>query len=169
MANAVQDAKNCFFDSPAVERAVGRAKARQLNKLGGATRLRAKFSIKRAPALDAQTGQVTRRSKKKATVDATAKPGDPPYSHQGTLRKLILYGLGNDGSSMLAGPVKFPSRFGGGPEFVEHGGDTTLRIGPRGKPHSVHYHGNPFMAPAMAEELPKWIESWKGSIKPEDR
>ncbi|MEO0511798.1 MAG: hypothetical protein AAF108_02760 [Planctomycetota bacterium] len=64
--------KSLFFDRPAVQRAIDPARRRALSKAGAFVRQRAKTSMRK------------RRG--------TSRPGQPPFAHEGSLRRMVLFG-----------------------------------------------------------------------------
>lgn len=128
--------KTAFFDTPAVKDAIDAGTRKVLSKFGAFVRTRAKSSI---------------RTRKKSNP-----PGQPPSSHEGSLKRLIFFAFDPATKSLVVGPVPF--RKGEAPRLLEHGG-TAIR---RGKP--AHYRPRPFMAPAAKAELPKFRDLLKGMV-----
>ena len=143
--------KAMFFDRPKVTRAVDRAKRRVLSKAGAFIRQRARTSI---------------RKRKR-----TSRPGEPPSSHAGHLRRLLLFGYDRQRESVVVGPVGF--RRSTAPRVLEVGGRTTvesrrgsLRGGRRKKKRTVRIAARPYMAPAMEKERSNLPKVWRNSIRP---
>lgn len=110
-------AKSLFFDRNKIVKGLGKARRKFLLKAGAFVRVSARSSI---------------RKRKKSS-----QPGQPPSSHEGTLRKFLLFGLQERGanSSVLVGPIKTNQIFYDGngepvtgtvPEALEHGGQITI-------------------------------------------
>lgn len=107
-----------------------------------------------APALPARQG--LRRPQgphAPGRPDAISKPGEPPRLHirplsRNPLRRLIFFGFDRTRQSVVIGPLPFK---GMGARDLEHGGGG--------------YKARPFMAPAMAEELPGLPKLWRDSVK----
>lgn len=83
-----------------------------LSKFGAFVRTRSRSSI---------------RKRKKAS-----KPGQPPSSHVGTLKKLIFFVFDQQTQSVVIGPTlfsgtKFVGEKSGVPETLEHSGQVTIR------------------------------------------
>lgn len=131
----LREIKAGFFDTQAVKNAVSAANRKALSKFGAFVRRRAQTSI--------------RKSKK------SAQPGEPPKSHEGSLRRLIFFSLDLNRLSVIIGPVKF--RKGDAPRLLEKGGTTTRPTKTKGM-RTLRYRGNPFMAPAAKAELPNFGE-----------
>lgn len=139
------DIKNLFFDRGVVTRAVDKAKRAVLSKAGAFIRTTARHSI---------------RTKKGA-----APPGEPPHSHQGSLRRLIYFGYDPGAESVVVGPVGF--RRSTAPNVLEFGGKTDVRHRRRGKVvrTRVSIDQRPFMGPALEKERPKLPKRWAGSVR----
>lgn len=137
--------KDSFFDRHVVMAAMGNARRKVLSKAGAFIRTTAKTSI---------------RKRKKS-----APPGSPPHSHEGSLRRLILFGYDRSSDSVLVGPVGFKK--GTAPSVLEHGGDTVVlsRRGGRLRSRTVKIAPRPYMAPALDKERPHLPLLWRNSIK----
>jgi len=137
--------KDMFFDRAAIIRAVDGAKRKVLSKAGAFIRTAAKTSI---------------RKRKKS-----APPGSPPYSHEGSLRRLILFGYDKANDSVVVGPVGFKKSTA--PNVLEYGGDTVVlsRRGGRLTSRKVKIAPRPYMAPALERERPKLPLLWRNSIR----
>lgn len=138
-----------FFDTAAVLAKLSEGERRVLSKYGAFVRIDARRSI---------------RSRKKS-----AAPGQPPSSHEGSLKRLIFFAYDSVSRSVVIGPVPF--KRGTVPSLLEYGGRVTRTlyelsggrlVGPgspllKGNPgsrptvtRSANYKGNPFMGPAAA-------------------
>ena len=117
--------KASFFDTKKIQKELDTFERKALSKLGAYIRRRAKSSIKNAPKIDVATGQITRKRKGLALRDAVSAPGKPPYSHEGSLKRLILFAYDARGKSLVVGPAKF--KVGDVPRTLEHGGSVTVR------------------------------------------
>jgi hypothetical protein len=137
--------KSVFFDRPKVIKAVDRAKRQTLSKGGAFIRQAAKTSI---------------RPRK-----GTSKPGSPPFSHEGSLRRLILFGYDERTDSVVVGPVGF--RRSTAPNVLEFGGTTTIfrRRGGRLVRKQVRIAARSYMAPALERERPKLPALWRNSVR----
>ena len=140
-----------FFDRPKVRRGVDRAKRRALSSAGAFIRQRARTSI---------------RKRKGA-----APPGKPPRSHEGSLRRLILFGFDRASDSVVVGPVKL-NKPGEAPSVLELGGRTTVtrrRTRKDGKrvieSKRVRIAARPYMGPALKKELPNIPKAWANSVR----
>lgn len=119
--------KDWFFDREAVLRAVDAGTRIALSRAGAFVRQRAKSLI---------------RKRKRVS-----RPGEPPSSHVGLLRRFILFGYEPASKTVVIGPVAFNRRRV--PSALEFGG----RI--------IHYTGRigsvilprPYMSPALAKEV----------------
>lgn len=137
--------KETFFDRPKVARAVDRAKRQALSRAGAFIRTRARSSI---------------RSRKR-----TSRPGEPPSSHTGLLRRFILFGYDRRTDSVVVGPVGF--RGSDAPHVLEFGGKTVIYRRRQGRlvRQQVRIAARPYMAPAFARERTSIPRVWHGSIR----
>ena len=141
MSAGIREYKKAFFDVSKVSEAVAKGAKKILSRYGAFVRQRARSSI--------------RPSKK------SALPGAPPKSHEGSLRRLILFAYDARKLSIVIGPVPFAG--GLAPGLLERGGPATRKL-KRGT-RQLQYRGNPFMAPAAQAEMPKFLEMLKNAIK----
>ena len=139
-----------FFDQPRVKRAVDGAKRSVLSKAGAFVRQRARTLIR--------------------PRQRSARPGEPPSSHTGLLRRFIWFGYDRQQDSVVIGPA--PLNTSGGrspygqttvPEALELGGTVAARE--RGKREVRHYAGNPYMGPAMEKEADRFGQLWRDSVR----
>jgi len=140
--------KDMFFDRHVVMAAVDNAKRKVLSKAGAFIRTAAKTSIRKRKG--------------------SAPPGAPPYSHEGSLRRLILFGYDKPNDSVGVGPVGFKKSEA--PNVLEYGGDAVVlrRLGGRGgklTSQKVKIAPRPYMAPALEKERPNLPLLWRNSIK----
>lgn len=125
----IRQVRAAFFDQAAVRTALDAGTRKALSKFGAFVRQRARSSI---------------RTRKKSSP-----PGQPPSSHEGSLKRLIFFAYDASAKTVVIGPVPF--RAGEAPSLLEHGGTAVKKSGrPR------RYRGNPFVLPAARAELPKF-------------
>ena len=107
---------NLFFDSPAVLRAVDRARRRVLSKQGAFLRTRARSLI---------------RPRKTASA-----PGSPPHSHTGILRRFLYFSFDSATRTVVVGPARTNQVFfdkdrrpvtGTVPRVQAYGGQITIK------------------------------------------
>lgn len=137
--------KELFFDRPKVKRAVDAARRKVLSKGGAFIRQTARTSIRKRKG--------------------TSKPGSPPYSHVGLLRRFILFGYDRQSESVVIGPVGIKGSTA--PRVLEQGGTTTVTRRRRGKQteRRVRVAARPYMNPALDKERSKLPELWRNSVK----
>ena len=138
--------KSLFFDRPKVQRAMDRAKRRSLSRAGAFIRQRARTSI---------------RKRKRQS-----RPGQPPSSHTGLLRRFILFGYDRRSDSVVVGPVGF--RRSRAPTVLEFGGRTTVearRRGGRRQNRTVRIAARPYMRPALEKERSQLPAVWRNSVR----
>lgn len=167
-------AKFLFFDSPRVKQAVDAAKRRVLMRQGQWLRKVAKNLI---------------RKRKKPSA-----PGQPPHSHRGDLKRLLLYGYDPTTESVVIGPElarwgKSGPMAGTGtvPQRLEEGGGVIVEeiFGTRkgwfratkrvlrsrywqGAPRRFRrtsMAARPYMGPAYQRSEKKLAEIWQDSVK----
>jgi len=128
------DIKKMFFDRRAVRGKVDRTTRRVLSRFGAFVRRTARQSI---------------RKRKKPS-----RPGQPPSSHTGLLKKFIFFGYEPQQRSVVIGPVQLTQKGRGeAPSLLEHGGSATISY--RGKRKRARIRQRPFMNPALEKEQPK--------------
>lgn len=135
--------KAMFFDTLAVTSRVDSGTRKVLSKFGAFVRTSARHSIRKRKAV--------------------SRPGDPPSSHVGLLRKLIYFGYDPSRKSVVIGPTPLHGT-AEAPPLLEYGGKARRR-GRKGRPVMATYRARPFMGPAFEQEKPKLPAMWAGSIK----
>lgn len=125
-----------FFDTEKVRRMVDAGTRRALSKAGAFIRTRARSSIRRRKDV--------------------SRPGQPPSSHEGSLRKLLFFAYDARTKSVVVGPVPF--KRGEAPALLERGGMATRR----GK--QARYRPRPFMLPALEAEKPNIPGAFAGVL-----
>jgi len=88
-----------------------------------------------------------------------SRPGQPPSSHTGLLKRFIFFGYDPARHSVVIGPVALARSDGKAPSLLEHGG-MSRRAG-----RAVRYRRRPFMGPAMTKELPGLPKLWRDSVR----
>jgi len=133
-----------FFNAAPLMDAVDQAERRTLSKAGAFVRRRAKSSIRKRKGV--------------------SKPGQPPSSHEGSLKRLIFFGYSLQTGSVVVGPVSFSSLNNTQssktiPGLLEFGG----RARRGGRP--ARYRPRPFMGPAVEAEADNFPALWKNSVR----
>ena len=136
-------AVSIFFDGGKIVRAAEQASRGALMKAGAFIRRTARSSIR----------------KRKRISD----PGQPPSSHTGRLKGLILFAYDRTAETVVIGPLGTGRDQAG--ETLEHGRTVTRRDGRRRR--RMRYRARPFMGPALQKEtqagsLPKL---WANAVK----
>ena len=135
--------KQMFFTSKAVLSATDRATRRVLSKFGAYVRRSAKSSI---------------RKRKRVS-----RPGKPPSSHTGLLKRFILFGYDPAKRSVVIGPVRLThGARGDAPSLLEYGGSTALKKD--GKRKRARFRARPYMGPAFEKEKNKLPQMWRDSV-----
>jgi len=127
-----------YFDAKVVRRAMARVTAAALRYAGAYIRKAAQHSIRRRKRI--------------------SRPGEPPSSHTGSLRGLILYGYDRAVPSVVIGPRKMGE--GEAPALLEFGGVVTRKV-KGGRLRRMRYRARPFMGPAMERSLPHASQWWE--------
>lgn len=137
-----------FFDSPKVRRSLDKATRKVFSRFGAYVRTRARSSIK--------------------DRDGVSKPGHPPHSHTGHLKRFIYFGYDPQERSVVIGPIPLSERKAkDAPEHLEYGGVAVLKSrNPRRGRRSRRavYKPRPFMGPAFEKEQPNLPAMWRASI-----
>ena len=121
-----------FFDRAEIKEALDAGTKRALSRFGAFVRQRSRTSIRKRKGV--------------------SEPGGPPHSHEGSLRRLILFAYDPVSKSVVVGPVPFVA--GEAPRLLEYGG-TVARTSKSGERRTLVYRPRPFMNPAFKAELPK--------------
>ena len=138
----LNQAKELFFDRAAVTNAVDRAERKVLSRFGAFVRRGARSSIRKRKSV--------------------SKPGAPPSSHTGLLKRNIFFVYEPDRSNVVIGPIQLNSGTDA-PALLEHGGSATRRR--RKKRVRMTYRPRPFMGPAFEREKPKLPQMWRDSVR----
>lgn len=133
-----------FFDRPKVKAAVDRAARKNLSKAGAFVRRTARTLI---------------RKRKRS-----ARPGEPPSSHEGGLRKGIVFAYEASTESVIVGPLRYNQSGGRVPSLLEFGGSITRKNLRTKKRERQSYAPHPFMAPALEKERPNFPDLWAGTV-----
>ena len=129
-----------FFDRAKIKKKTDAATRKYLSKFGAFVR---------------QTSRRSIRSNK-----GTSKPGKPPFSHSGLLKKFIYFGYDPHRHSVVIGPVVVSGKSGESLRALESGGTVRLSDG-----RNVEIQPRPFMGPAFVKEQGKLASLWVNSIK----
>jgi len=143
--------KELEFDADRVMRAVEDAGARSMRRAGAFIRAAARSSI---------------RKRKRVS-----NPGEPPSSHAGDLRRLIVFDYDRSSNSLVVGPMLFPGARKGHvlpddtvPHILEYGGNATvIKSGKTvwGKRKRIHIKARPYMRPAFEKGLKDMYKKWQ--------
>ena len=140
--------KEMFFDTKAVRSKVDAATRRVLSRFGAFVRRTARSSIRKRKRI--------------------SRPGTPPSSHTGLLKKFIFFGYDAQKRSVVIGPARL-SQAGRGqaPHLLECGG--LLRQGfagqgPKRITKKARIRPRPFMGPAFEKEQPQLPAMWRDSV-----
>jgi hypothetical protein len=137
-------AKLLFFDKAAVVSLLDKQTRAALSKAGAFVRQTAKHSIRKRRKI--------------------SSPGQPPSSHEGSLRRLIWFAYDPVHRSVVIGPARF--REGEAPALLEFGGEVTRTSnGKRRGQRVATYKARPFMGPALEKETPKLPALWGRSVR----
>jgi len=129
-----------FFDRTKIKNQVDKTTRKALSKFGSFVRQTSRQSIRRGRG--------------------TSKPGKPPFSHTGLLKKFIYFGFDPHRTSVVIGPVVISGKSGKALEALESGGTVSLPDG-----RQVKVEPRPFMGPAFTKELMKLSSIWASAVK----
>jgi len=151
--------KSMFFDRATVISKVDAGTRKVLSRFGAYVRTTAKQSIKNAPFM-----QKKKRGEERTNFRrGVSKPGQPPYSRSGLLKKFIYFGYDPTQRSVVIGPERLSGwNKGKAPALLEYGGTTQSNL--RGKKRIVSIAARPYMGPAFEKEKPKLPAMWRNSI-----
>ena len=126
------------------------AKFRNFQHAAASIRKNARSSIKSAPPetrtrARRRRGQIVARARSGAS-----RPGTPPYTRRGALRRAILWDV-NEQSAIIG-----PRQTVVGLSAAAHEFGETYK--------GTDYPERPFMQPALEQALPRFADSWAGSI-----
>ncbi len=176
----LDQAKGMFFDRKAVTSRLSRAKRKVFNRTGGLTRKIARNSMKpvskrilkqisnlrqeaailvhrrQSPSVQARRRQIILEIRA-LQKQAASKPGKPPKTIVGTIKKQLLYGYDPATESVVIGPILFAPT-SGAPETLEFGG--SVQIGPR----HVSIAKRPYMGPAREKVQPQVAGFFRDSL-----
>ncbi len=136
-----------FFDRDKVRKKTDGATRRVFSRFGAFVRTAARHSIRKRKA--------------------ASKPGQPPSSHTGLLRRLIFFGYDRNRRSVVIGPERLNQKIGDAPAALEYGGHSTVVEGLRSRRRKrrVKITARPYMGPAFEREIPKLPAMWRQSIR----
>jgi len=136
-----------FFDRKKVLRAADRANRQNLSRAGAFVRTTARHSIRRRKG--------------------ASKPGSPPSSHTGLLKRFIFFGYDRRRQTVVVGPMRLNQKVGNATEVLEHGGTSVVIQGlrRRRRKRRVRIRARPFMGPALRKEAPKFPKLWAHSVR----
>lgn len=136
--------KLAFFDSAKVLSAVDAAARRVYSKFGAFVMRRDRSSV---------------RKRKKPS-----RPGEPPSSHMGLIKRFILFAWDFMAEAVFIGTVKLDGKPGDAPAALEKGGTALVSLG-RGKGRKrVDIEARPHTGPAFQAELPGLPAMWQDSV-----
>jgi hypothetical protein len=159
-----------FFDRDVVLRSMSATTKAVLSKFGAYVRTRAKSSIRKAR--QKSIGELTAdellayriaaaeakrqgRPRPKRPL-AASRPGEPPRSILGHLRKFIYFAWDPSTKSMVVGPALFGGASGSAPRTLEEGGTAVLYNG-----RTITIAPRPYMRPAYEAEKPALPKLWQ--------
>lgn len=131
-----------FFDRQGVQNRIEKKQEQAYSKYGAYVRTEARTSIRPA-----------------GKGGKSAKPGEPPRSHNKRLKNTILFGFDSSSNSVVIGPVPYANKAGtAGAQVLEYGGSTSIN----GK--AAIYHAFPFMQPAKERVNQKNLKQIMGNL-----
>jgi hypothetical protein len=174
-----------FFDKEAVIARLPPATRKAMSKAGAYIRSDAIRAISRygekkqkVSVVDEKKRPILVRGKRKTVqlkIKASSKPGEPPRSQTGQLKKFIYSSYDQNTNSVVIGPSAL-NKPGKAPRVLEYGGTTTMMIRYRqvdddtvmklSKPikAKVKIEKRPYMGPALERNMSVVAEVWKNAI-----
>lgn len=152
-----------FFDSKAVLRAIGRARAKALNDFGRLVRKAAQASLKYAPG-PAPAGSPPHAHKSRKITKKSKSKGTVRTRSVSFLREFLYYKFDKSTKSVVTGPERLNSTVD--PDALpalEYGGPSTAKRD--GKIVDIQVRPHPFMGPAFEATKPELPRLWKDSVK----
>jgi len=162
-----------FLDRKKVMRRIDAQKIKALTKQGAFVRTAARSSIRKARMKKVGEMSTDERETYERRVvaakragrpkpkrpKASSKPGEPPRSQVGTLRRFLFYGYDSRSEAVVVGPAKTTADDQDAPSTLEFGGTAEVggrrqRIAPR-----------PYMGPALTQVEPQFAALWRNSVK----
>ena len=143
---SIQQAKSAFFDRRAVMNAVDRAERKVLSKFGAFVRTASRSSIR--------------------TRKRVSRPGEPPSSHTGLLKRFIFFVYERQRHSVIVGPVRLNQKAGEAPSTLEFGGPSKVFDRRLRRIRPIQIKARPYMRPALEKERAKLPPLWANSVTP---
>ena len=132
--------KEMFFDRQIVIDDMDRKTHSVFSKFGAFVKVRARTSIRKRKT--------------------SSKPGDPPRSHTGLLRRMIFNLWSSITRSVIIGPEKVIGKIGDAPHALERGGRTEVRVTTGARRRRIRIKQRPFMGPAFKTEKKGLDKLW---------
>lgn len=153
MATTAFNARRSFFDRSAVIDSVDRATRKVLSQFGAFVMTRARQSIRKAPF-------VARKQRGRNRTDLrtrSSRPGQPPFSQRGELKRFLFFSYDSDRKSVVVGPtILFGRKVRDGmpvagrtvPQVLEYGGEISIteyqrQYSAKGRKLSIKFGKNP--------------------------
>jgi hypothetical protein len=163
---SIAQAKDLFFDRDKLSRAVDRGFRRGLSRMGAFIRTKMISLILRH---NVRRGFGVKTNVKDRHPGQVSPPGEPPYSHEGSLAKWIFFGYDERAKAVFIGPAKLNKGWGdGGPHLLEYGGPasrTEKRQRMSDRVRQMFYRPRPFAHPALDAEMPKLPDALQGCVR----
>ncbi len=153
----ISEFKRTFFDEETINRAVDKARVKGLSGAGAFVRTRAQSLIKKAPYESRKRRGAKRISRRRAS----SRPGRPPYSQTGLLKRWILFGYDKSTDSVVIGPALI-NKSSGAQRILEFGGVAEMSDGSKKR-----IEPRPYMGPALAAEIEDGsiVAQFAGSVR----
>ncbi len=171
----IDQAKRFFFDREKIVAAVDKATRDRLSLGGRILQMAARKLIRKAP--QKRIADLTEKQRdryyeafdkwrdggkvgpKPRRPTASSRPGEPPRSQTGLLRKFLLFVIDLRNRSVVVGPALI-NKPTGAPRILEYGGTATING------RTVAIAPRPFMAPAYEIVRAKLVNLWRDAVRP---
>jgi len=174
-----------FFDKDAVIARLPPATRKAMSKAGAYIKSDAIRAIsrygkekKKVSVVDESGQPILVRGKRKTIqlkMKASSKPGEPPRSQTGQLKKFLYSSYDQGTNSVVVGPAAI-NKSSNAPRVLEHGGSTTMMLRykqvdddtvmqlSKPKKAKVKIEKRPYMGPALERNMSVVAEVWKNVI-----
>jgi hypothetical protein len=181
--------KQNFFNREMVQRVVRSDARKAFTKFGAYTMRRARKSLRNVPKKRNRAGSISKRYQRFTLEHGeSSRPGEPPFSRTGTLKRFILFAYDPGSDSVVIGPARVSGRNAEGlngqtvPQVLEHGGRVrffevfkyggwrradfrrreTSRLPMRQR--VVTYAARPYMRPAFLDTARRLPDIWARAV-----
>lgn len=159
IAMDMESFKKNFFDKETVTKRLKDGTKKALSKIGSYVRTDARSSIKSVGKRAKAKQSIAFKAGKTDSASVVSKPGSPPLSHNGLLKK-IFFAYDEKANSVVVGPIKLNAKSSGiAPGLLERGGSVDKKL--KKRTVVAVYKPRPYMGPALDRTRDKIPEAFK--------